>query len=392
MKFVHNNISKLLHTHIFSFGVFAVMVAFFIFAGGFVVANSQTLEPTDRHIVSLYINGQETTVPTRAQTVGDFLKRMDIKTHPDDLVEPAVKTTIDSDNFRVHVYKAKPVTINDGSSSTKMLSPYSDPTTIAKKAGYTIYPEDNIKTHTTGSFVKAGSIGTVLTIDRATKIIVSLYGSPLTIDRTQATTVGEYLKENKIIPEEGSNIIPSKSTPITEGMTIFVAKAGKTVIVVEEEIPFENIYKVDANKPIGYKQVTKAGVKGKKIAVYEANKTDTQNGRTLLQEIVTLAPQGEELVVGSKTAAFAGDFAAALAKLRSCEGAYTSNTGNGYYGAYQFNLGTWRANAPAGYGGMLPNNAPPQIQDQAAATLYQRRGWQPWPSCSRSLGLLDIYR
>ncbi|MBP9827496.1 transglycosylase family protein, partial [Candidatus Saccharibacteria bacterium] len=38
----------------------------------------------------------------------------------------------------------------------------------------------------------------------------------------------------------------------------------------------------------------------------------------------------------------------AFAKLRFCEagGDYTKNTGNGFYGAYQYNLGTW-----ANYGG-----------------------------------------
>ncbi|HPW48178.1 MAG TPA: transglycosylase family protein, partial [Candidatus Saccharibacteria bacterium] len=105
-----------------------------------------------------------------------------------------------------------------------------------------------------------------------------------------------------------------------------------------------------------------------------------------------LQPQNQQMIVGSKTAAFGGDFAAALARLRSCEGAYTSNTGNGYYGAYQFNLGSWRANAPAGYENMLPSQAPSAVQDQAAATYYKKSGWRPWPSCSRSLGLLDIYR
>ena len=98
------------------------------------------------------------------------------------------------------------------------------------------------------------------------------------------------------------------------------------------------------------------------------------------------------MVVGTKNDGFSGDFAAALAKLRTCEGAYTSNTGNGYYGAYQFNLGTWRSNAPSGYENAIPSSVPPEVQDQAAANLYKRRGWSPWPACSKSRGLQDIYR
>ncbi len=72
-------------------------------------------------------------------------------------------------------------------------------------------------------------------------------------------------------------------------------------------------------------------------------------------------------------------------RLRVCESGnnYRANTGNGYYGAYQFNTGTWHA-----YGGSgLPSNAPPAEQDLRAKLLYQARGWSPWPACSRRLGL-----
>jgi hypothetical protein len=74
-----------------------------------------------------------------------------------------------------------------------------------------------------------------------------------------------------------------------------------------------------------------------------------------------------------------------FAKLRQCEsgGNYQINTGNGFYGAYQFDAGTWHG---LGYAG-LPNEASAAQQDEAAAKLYNSRGWAPWPSCSAKLGL-----
>jgi hypothetical protein len=74
------------------------------------------------------------------------------------------------------------------------------------------------------------------------------------------------------------------------------------------------------------------------------------------------------------------------AALRQCEsnGNYADDTGNGYYGAYQFNIGTWRS---LGFGG-LPSQAPPGQQDKAAQELQGRRGWGQWPSCARRLGLI----
>ena len=72
------------------------------------------------------------------------------------------------------------------------------------------------------------------------------------------------------------------------------------------------------------------------------------------------------------------------AKLRNCEagGRYDRNSGNGYYGAYQFAAGTWRS---LGYPG-LPHAAPPEMQDVAAKRLQARGGWGQWPACSRRVG------
>ena len=86
-------------------------------------------------------------------------------------------------------------------------------------------------------------------------------------------------------------------------------------------------------------------------------------------------------MASSASAATAGDFAA----LRQCEsgGNYRINTGNGYYGAYQFALGTWRG---LGYAGM-PHQAAPATQDAAARDLQARSGWGQWPACARKLGL-----
>jgi hypothetical protein len=71
-------------------------------------------------------------------------------------------------------------------------------------------------------------------------------------------------------------------------------------------------------------------------------------------------------------------------KLRRCEagGDYRRNSGNGYYGAYQFAAATWRS---LGYSG-LPHEAPPAVQDAAARRLQLRSGWGQWPACSRRIG------
>lgn len=71
--------------------------------------------------------------------------------------------------------------------------------------------------------------------------------------------------------------------------------------------------------------------------------------------------------------------------LRTCESgnSYVADTGNGYYGAYQFSANTWRW---IGYSG-LPDDASSAAQDRAARALQARVGWGAWPVCSSVLGL-----
>lgn len=62
--------------------------------------------------------------------------------------------------------------------------------------------------------------------------------------------------------------------------------------------------------------------------------------------------------------------------IRSHEGWWTANTGNGYYGAYQFLLGTWRSAGGVGY----PHLASPREQSYRAYLVWRRDGgsWREW--------------
>ncbi len=84
-------------------------------------------------------------------------------------------------------------------------------------------------------------------------------------------------------------------------------------------------------------------------------------------------------------AASAGGSVAQFERLASCEsgGNWAINTGNGYYGGLQFNQATWRG---LGMGGS-PHQASKAQQIAAGQKLHSQRGWKPWPSCSRKLGL-----
>lgn len=72
------------------------------------------------------------------------------------------------------------------------------------------------------------------------------------------------------------------------------------------------------------------------------------------------------------------------AALAECEsGMSNANTGNGYYGYFQFSATTWRSVGGSG----LPTDHDYETQLHYAQVLQARSGWGQWPACSGELGL-----
>jgi len=373
------------HGHPFVVPVITFFILFFASCWGFILSSGETIGANDSKVVRLYVDGQERSVPTRAKTVSDLLARLDIKIEEQDVVEPSLDAPIIGDKFTVNVYRAQPVTIVDetGHKTVARIAERA-PLAIAKKAGYTIYPEDIVELSSPQEALRDGIVGAKLVIDRATPITLSLYGSTYAI-RTQASTVAELAQEKKVDYTRAS-VFPAPETTLKANDIVFITDPGKQIAVSEEAVAQETKFEDNPALDIGVTKTKEEGAPGKKVVVYESSADGTKK---VLQEVVVLQPQTKLVSRGTKPKpGFDGGFEAALASLRSCEGAYSSNTGNGYYGAYQFDKATWN-----GYGGHeLASDAPPLVQDQKAKETYMRRGWSPWPGCTVKLGLQDIYR
>jgi peptidoglycan hydrolase-like protein with peptidoglycan-binding domain len=84
---------------------------------------------------------------------------------------------------------------------------------------------------------------------------------------------------------------------------------------------------------------------------------------------------------GGASASTSGSSSASgvLERIAQCEsgGNPTTDTGNGYYGKYQFSLATWHRMGGTGN----PAQASEALQDQLAAKLYAQEGTAPWPVC-----------
>ena len=344
------------HPYAVIVGTFAVLL---ILTGGIIFVSEKTNKPkSTAYIVIVSHDAVHQTVPSRQPTVGALIQKLDIQIHPGDIVEPVVTTRINSDDFRINIYRASPVAITDGTTSTYTFSAATTPRSIVQQSGIQIYPEDLVTTAPSTNFIDGGPIAETVAIKHSVPISLILYGTP-TVTRSHSDTIKQLLEEKNIVLRNGDTVQPTAETPVSPNQEIFILHKGTQIVTSTETIP-EPIQTIsDSTLSAGTKAIRQQGSPGQLLITYQV---DEKTGvKTKLQSVEVQPPVTEIVAVG--TAPVTGNLGSWLAALRKCEsgGNYQDNTGNGYYGAYQFSLGTWSRLGLSG----LPSSAPPSVQDQA---------------------------
>lgn len=289
--------------HPFVIPVVALLSFIFIGLAGLVFSNTQTIGASDSRIVELTIDGEERTIPTRAKTVGDLLKRLNITVNEGDIVTPKVDAPILEDNTEIKVQTARPVTIIDNGHAQTILSAHEQPRTVVKEAGITLHPEDGIETSRSAvgpTETNQKILGDQIVVDRAVPANINLYGNSIAV-RTRANTVGDLLDEKDIKTLDGDTIAPSRNAKLTPNTQIFIVRNGKKVVTTEEAIPFPTVTEDDPNLAMGATVVKEAGANGKKLVTYEIELENEQEvGRRVLQEVVAAEPIRKVVTRGTK--------------------------------------------------------------------------------------------
>lgn len=284
--------------------IFLSVAAILIFSGG-----KPQLKTTDTHVVIINHDDIEQTLPTREKTVGDILKRAEIAINEGDVVEPAQDTEVVSDNFRINVYRAVPVTIVDAGRKTFAYSAAKTPRSIVKQAGIEVYPEDRLELVPVDNFLEEGSIGERLVIKRAVAVNLNLYGTQLNL-RTQATTVLELLKEKNIKLSKGDTVQPDINTPLKTNVQVFVLREGTKIEFAEEEIPMPRQIIEDASLSFGTVVTRQQGTTGKRLVTYQV---DTNTGERKKIQEVTIVEAVPLIVARGKAVQIPSDKQAVMA-------------------------------------------------------------------------------
>ena len=125
----------------------------------------------------------------------------------------------------------------------------------------------------------------------------------------------------------------------------------------------------------------KAGIR-RVVAVRTFHNGEPVKYRVVKRKVVK-DPRPRRVLVGRQPYAVTGADGLNWGALANCESGGNPRAVNpaGYYGLYQFDLGTWRSVGGSG----IPTNASAGEQTYRAKLLYKQRGRSPWPNCGRLL-------
>lgn len=296
MKVRIHTSTTLITSSILAIGVF-VFGVFFLVSG---MGRTAHADIKNGRLITVHDRGTESSFITDKPTLRQAFTEMNIAVDAHDAVEPGLDETLVAQDYQVNIYRARPVTVIDGATREKIVTPYQSAERIVKDVGISLYPEDTTTLTRSDDIVGDGA-GLQLKITRATPITVDLYGT-ITPLRTQAKTVGDFLKEKKIQLGNDDRMSVSSDAPLGSNATFRIWREGKQTITVEEPVAFETQQIQDADQRVGYKVVQTPGKDGKRSVTYEI---EIQNGkevaRTQITSITLEEPVKQVEIIGAKT-------------------------------------------------------------------------------------------
>lgn len=251
----------------------------------------------NRRLITVYDRGQTSVFLSDAKTIGQALSDNGYQLDNRDTVEPSKDEELIAPDYRVNIYRARPVVVVDGAVRIKTVSPFQTAERIVRDAGFTLNDEDTTTLLLSTDYLHDGA-GLQLVIHRSIPVAMNLYERQVPM-HTQARTVGELLEEKGIRLAANDRVQPDSLTQITSGMAIRVWREGKQTVSVDEAIPFGRDIVYDADRPIGYRIVQNTGVNGLRTQSYEIDIKDGREiSRVQIASIVTKQPVKQVEVIG----------------------------------------------------------------------------------------------
>lgn len=327
--------------------------------------------------VTVRVDGQTRQVHTFAGDVEGVLHSAGISVDAHDAVSPSLDSSV-HDGSLVAVRSGRPLTLTvDGYTRTVWVTASSVDEAL-----------DQVGLRTNGALLSADRStrvpldGLAVSVRLPRTITVEADGKSQPIVTT-AYTVGGALAEGGITLGPRDTVsVPLDSEP-TDGLDVSVVRVTSKQVTQTLAIGYKTERRADSSLYKGTTRVARDGKNGTRVRTYAVRYANGKEaGRTLVSDVVTAKPVNKVIAVGTKKRPVYHPRNDGLnwAALARCEsgGDPRKNTGNGFYGAYQFMASTWHRVGGQG----LPSQASLAEQTYRAQILLSRSSWQQqWPVC-----------
>ena len=363
-----------------------------------VAGTAATAIGTSYRHVTVEVDGVTRDVSGFFTTAGDALHSAGVTVGDHDLVAPASNQTVASgDTVVVRTATEYDVTV-DGTQTTAWSTASSISGVLsALPASAASMAADRSYTRAEMPVAEAGQTVHVVADGTTTDVVVSSDEGTTAILEKAGVTAGPI---DRVTMEHNGG-----------EATLRVARVTRGTVSTTTEIPYETEEREDAEAEEGTEKTVQEGAAGSEVT--ETYQETIDGNATVSAVLSTTRTEPTKRIVakgtkpkkaedtssssssssgssGSSSSASApavvsGDDAAIWAAIAQCEsgGNPSINTGNGYYGMYQFSLPTWRSVGGSG----LPSDASAEEQTMRARMLQQRSGWGQW-GCAYKLGLV----
>lgn len=245
--------------------------------------------------ITLNVDGKVTSVQTFGGTVGQVVKSAKLDLKPADRVSPSIDETVDNGTV-INVNMAKAVKVSlDGSEKTVN-------TTAPDVAG--LVTELGVASSSSVSVPKDAQLavdGSFVSISTPKTVSIVADGKATTATTT-AATVEAVLEDAGVSLGANDRTSQPGNAPVVNNMVVKVSRVdtGQTAASTDE-IPFETMTSESAEMFTGEKKVTQAGAAGKVERTFKLVLVDGREAsRTLVSETVSVQPVTEQVTVGTK--------------------------------------------------------------------------------------------
>ncbi len=348
----------------------AALAALLVLAmGGFVRADST---------VTLRVDGEPLTVTTHAGDVSALLDEQGLEVEWRDVVAPSPSTRL-RDGMEVTVRYARPLGLAlDG-----------QPVEVWTTALTVDQALDDLGLRVQTASLSASRsapiprTGLSVDVDLPDQITFKHDGRRTTL-LTTAGTVRAAMREAGIRLNGRDRADAALAATVRDGMVVTVTRVDVRVLRRPYAIERKLVRRSNGSLYEGDEKLVRVGRDGRGVSVFRVTVEDgVVVRRELVKRSVVRRPVNRVVEFGTKARVYAAPGTAIgdlnWFALAQCESGGNPSAVNpaGYYGLYQFDLGTW-----AGVGGSgNPIDASSSEQLYRAQLLYASRGAQPWPVC-----------